>query len=443
MGKRSQENQIVSEGTQSTDAESKLLSVCMFSNLYPPIVSGSSSHCSQLARELSLRGHRVAVITAHLDRSTPTYESDDGVSVFRLPAMRLPRLPIALNFPWLGITASPANLRRIRAILTGFGPDLLHAHNHMFDISFMAARVAHARGLPLVLTLHTVIAHSSQLYNALLTIADRHILRRIVVNRAASIIAPDVNIRDYARYRFGRNSHIIPYGVRRPSIPENLSSEELRLRLGLEKARVILSIGHVHDIRNRHDLVRALPLVLKHLPNTYLVIVGDVMTQTTQALAEEVGVYDRIRFIGRIPHEQIGAYMSLADIEVHWLNQESVERTSCGIATLEAMAFGLPTITSANPDTYGKGVLRDGTNIIQVPRERPDVLAEKIILLLGDGEVCTNLGAEAEATIKKHFSWDKVCATTLDVYNGVVTDQRTEYAKRRRRSEGKGGERNA
>src|SRR5205807_1271870 len=102
------------------------LRVVMFSNLYPPVVSGSATQSSSLARELAKRGCEVAVITARVAGGSPEYERVDGVHVHRLPALRLPKAAIALNFPWLSYTFTPANLRRIAAILDRHSPDVLH-----------------------------------------------------------------------------------------------------------------------------------------------------------------------------------------------------------------------------------------------------------------------------------------------------------------------------
>ena len=59
----------------------KKRTVLMLSNLYPPIVSGSSTQTSSLARELSKRGHKVIVITARVENASPKYEEKDGVII--------------------------------------------------------------------------------------------------------------------------------------------------------------------------------------------------------------------------------------------------------------------------------------------------------------------------------------------------------------------------
>jgi len=93
--------------------------ICMFSNLYPPVYSGSSTQCSQLARELSNRGHEVIVITAQLDKQTVPYEKIDGVHIYRLPAFHLPKMTVSLNFPWLNSTFVPGNTNKVNVIDTG------------------------------------------------------------------------------------------------------------------------------------------------------------------------------------------------------------------------------------------------------------------------------------------------------------------------------------
>ena len=96
------------------------LSICMFSNLYYPIVSGSSTQSRYLGRELVRRGHRVTFITARTQKDTPEHEVDDGVEVYRVPAILLPKIPLAFNFPWLSYTFTRGNLRLLETIIDKF-----------------------------------------------------------------------------------------------------------------------------------------------------------------------------------------------------------------------------------------------------------------------------------------------------------------------------------
>jgi glycosyltransferase involved in cell wall biosynthesis len=397
------------------------LRVVMFSNLYPPVVSGSSTHCSALARELTRRGVRVAVVTARLTPDAPEHERPDGVDVYRLPCWRLPRLPIALNFPWLNATFSPANLRRIGRILDRHRPHVLHLHNHMFDLGFSAALARHRRGLPLVCTVHTMIRHASPLCNLVLLPADRLFLRHAVVRHVDTLLCPDANMHRYVAEAFRRpESPLLPYGVRLPERPPPAEVERLRRRHGLEGRRVLLSLGHVHDIRNRKDLVEAMPAVLRAVPDAVLLVVGAVATQLPVRLARDLGVAGAVRFAGPAPHEQVPALLALADLEAHWLNQDRPENTSLGIASLEAMGAGKAVLAAANPDTYGPGVLRPGENFVLVTPGRPAELAATVVGLLGDHALRDRIGARARQTVREHFSWDVICRRTVEVYQALL-----------------------
>ena len=153
------------------------LRVVMFSNLFHPVASGSSVHSRTLTAELVKHGCDVTMITARLTKDSPEYECVDGVHIHRLPSLRLPKMSISLNFPWLNATFWPANIRRIEAILDQRQPDVLHLHNHMFDLGLSAAIVKRRRKLPMLCTIHTMIRHPSPLCNAILVPADRWFLR--------------------------------------------------------------------------------------------------------------------------------------------------------------------------------------------------------------------------------------------------------------------------
>src|SRR5438477_3093420 len=99
----------------------------------------------------------------------------------------------------------------------------------------------------------------------------------------------------------------------------------------------------------------------------------------------------------------------MCDIEAHWSNQDDPEKTSLGIASLEAMAAGKPIFAAANPDTYGVGLLLSGKNCFIVKAGEPDALADSLVRLLLDDELRRNVGREAHAVVRANFLWDSVC----------------------------------
>jgi glycosyltransferase involved in cell wall biosynthesis len=398
------------------------VSVGMFTNLFRPVVSGSSTHSATLAGELARLGHRPFVITARLDETSPSYEEDAGVAIYRLPCLRMPKMPISLNFPWLNVTCIPGNRRRIERIIHRHRPDVLHLHNHMFDMAFHAVAMSRRWRLPLAITIHTMIRHTKALYNTLLYPADRLLLRCLVANRADVLICPDINIQQYARQAFASTpTRLVPYGVSFTPPPAREHVERLRARFGLAGKRVILSLGHIHEVRCRRDEVRAMPAILRAVPNAVLLLVGAETTDIPRRLAAELGVVDSVLFAGQAPHWDVPAYLALADLEVHLFYQDDEERTSLGIASLEAMASGKVVLSAAGKDTYGPGLLRDGENVFLMRRGQPDRLARIIVELLNDEPRRRRIGEAAERFVRGHFGWDSVCRRTLQVYQDICS----------------------
>ena len=93
--------------------------ICVFSNFFPPVVSGSSVQVAGLCRELSQQGWEVIVISANVVDGSPDYEVIDGVHIYRMPTLRLPKImAFGFNFSWLGFTFFPKNIQRIKMVIS-------------------------------------------------------------------------------------------------------------------------------------------------------------------------------------------------------------------------------------------------------------------------------------------------------------------------------------
>lgn len=383
--------------------------IAMFTNLYPPVGTGSAVQSSALARELVRKGHDVVVFTARLDDALPEHErTPDGVEVYRLPCLRLPRMSISMNFAWLNATFSPANLRRMQAVIRERQIDVLHIHNHMFDMALNGIWLSRKTGIKAVVTLHTAILHTNPFYNFVLSALDRYLLGLLVVRRAAAVICPDCNVVEYLASRFSRNDGtVIPYGISLPPPPSDEDVEALRQKWGLQGKRVILSLGHVHALRNRMDLIRAFAEVAQSHPDARLVIVGSLGYPPTVDLVRELGIEDRVVFTGAQPHQLVPAFHGMAEFEAVWLYQQDIP--SAGVACLEAMYCGKAVIAACSEETHEPGGLRNGVNFINLPRPtKTEDIRAALLLLLGDQKLCLSIGREATAFTHAYFDWDKV-----------------------------------
>jgi D-inositol-3-phosphate glycosyltransferase len=131
-------------------------------------------------------------------------------------------------------------------------------------------------------------------------------------------------------------------------------------------------------------------------------------------LAAARGVGDRVLFTGRVRHEHLPTLIRSADavVSVPWYEP-------FGIATVEAMACGVPVVVSAvggHLDTVADGV----TGLHVPPRVPPSALAGRLRRLLADPRLGPALGAAAAARVRRHYTWCRVAAETEAVYHRAI-----------------------
>jgi glycogen synthase len=139
---------------------------------------------------------------------------------------------------------------------------------------------------------------------------------------------------------------------------------------------------------------------LRRLPDASLDIVGNgdpQHLQELQALAETVGVADRVRFHGAEPRRRLADHYAAADVLVFPVRWEE----PWGLVPLEAMAVGTPVVASGRG---GSGeYLEDGVNsLLFDPDSGPDALAERVMRLAEDEQLRERLregGAQTSAGI--------------------------------------------
>lgn len=154
---------------------------------------------------------------------------------------------------------------------------------------------------------------------------------------------------------------------------------------GLKDCRVLMTVARLWsgDIYKGVDVtIRALPKIAAAIPEVKYLVIGRGDDQPRlAALAEELGVAERVVFAGYVPSDDLGAHYRLADAYV-MPSQEGF-----GIVYLEAMACGIPVLSgdqdgSADP-------LQDGRLGWRVPYRDPEAVAvASIAMLRGDDPRC-------------------------------------------------------
>lgn len=175
------------------------------------------------------KGVSVTAFTPRVDKNAPEHEVLDGVEVFRLPCLKLPKLPIAVNFPWLSFSMLPSNITRMRDIMQERGVELMHVHNHMFDMALNGVILKKMLNIPLVLSIHSIIFHPNPVFNAILGSVDATFLRWCMVQRATHLVDLDMVTARYRKRRFGVDKGtLIPLASDFPAPPNPADVDMLR-----------------------------------------------------------------------------------------------------------------------------------------------------------------------------------------------------------------------
>ncbi len=147
---------------------------------------------------------------------------------------------------------------------------------------------------------------------------------------------------------------VTPLGVRAPAGSPSISEGELRSRLGLGDARVVLCVAQKRPYKNLASLLRA----LVDLDDDVMLVLPGAPTaheRELRALADGLGVSARVRFLDWLSDEELDGLYALSRV---FVLPSLIE--GFGIPVLEAMARGVPVAcanVAALPEVAGDAAL--------------------------------------------------------------------------------------
>lgn len=382
--------------------------IAVVNNFYPPRVGGSAHLSESLAKGYAAAGHQVLVLAAAHAEAPPEQHSE-GVTIVRLPAVRLPETGLAVNFD-IPFTLRPGLRRRVGALLAEFRPDVLHQHGQFFDLTWISGLWAKEHGVPVLLSVHTRLESPSVGYQAMFSALDRGVVAPVMRRYRPSFVVMDVQMRDYIARKYGAAAHEmvpIPVGVD-PGWVRGGDARRVRERHDLGDDPVILSTGHVIPLRDRLALVDALPEVLLTVPDAKLLVVGGVYFDAFLRRAGELGVAKSVITTGAIAKEEIPDYLAAATVESH-----DLQGYGLGTASLESMAGGVPVIAAVRPDNFLGVALRDRCTLHLVPPADPAALAARLVETIRDPVGARRIGVAGAKLVEDHFTLDAVLARHL------------------------------
>src|SRR5439155_2243770 len=138
-------------------------------------------------------------------------ERRDGYGVFRLPAWKMPELPIAFGYD-IRFTLSPSNVRTVFKLLDAFRPEVIHQHGQFFDLAYLSCMYAWRRRVPHMTSVHARLEHPNPLYAGLFRVADATIIRGSLPLARSNVVVMDKAMERYIRSRYHVPAHP-PHGI--------------------------------------------------------------------------------------------------------------------------------------------------------------------------------------------------------------------------------------
>lgn len=183
----------------------------------------------------------------------------------------------------------------------------------------------------------------------------------------------------------------------------------------------LLFIGTVCEKKGVKQLVKAIPIIKKVIPDIKLKIVGrDWLFPDGSSYIKYLKSFinedclDTIQILKAMPHSEITKIIEEADICVYPSHMEAMP-----IAWLEALSMG-KTVVASNIGPAEEAIINDTTGVLVNPFSEEDI-AKKIIKLLQNRNKMEYLGKQARIDIEKRFNLKNILNKNIHFYNEILS----------------------
>ncbi|MEM9465428.1 MAG: glycosyltransferase [Actinomycetota bacterium] len=434
--RRLREVEILADGITVADpsvrrpaGEPGVESLYLLHNSLPHQSGGYATRTHGLLTGLNRSGHAVVGVTrpgfpseGGVFRQRPGIEPFDVVDDVRYerligPVGHLPRVDLD------GFVQTYASM--LQPVIDAHRPQLLHGASNWWN-GHAATAVARSLSIPSVYEVRGLWEVTRASRQAEWGDSDIYRLDAMYEAEAARsadrVIAITEGLRDELVRRGvdGSTITIVPNAVDVDRFAALERDDELAAELGLADTFVVGFVGSMTFYEGLDDLLDAIAATPK-LTSTpiAMLFVGDGPVQDDlRAKAAALGIEDRCRFVGRVPHETVGRYLSLIDVTPFPRKPLPVCEMVSPLKPLESMASRIPVIVS-EVQALAEMVPDDRCGIV-VPRSDTHALAEAIATLADDPDRCRSLADNAFEWVRAERSWEVISARVGALYDDLL-----------------------
>lgn len=364
-----------------------------------PTFGGSGVVATELGVALSEKGHEVHFITykqpVRLDLLTKNIYFHE-VAVPEYPLFHYQPYELALS-------------SRIVDIIKRYGIDLLHVHYaipHAFA-GYMAKKMLEDEGirLPMVTTLHgtdiTLVGNHPR-YKTAVTFSINH--SDVVTSVSQSLKEDTLRLFD-----INNQIDVVPNFIDTTK-PKSEFTDCQRGLMAEDHERIVTHISNLRPVKRLEDVIRVFDGIQKQIPARLLVVGEGPDKKMAELLSRELGFRDRINFVGN--STEIDKILCFSDLFLL-----PSEKESFGLAALEAMAAGVPVISSnagglAEVNKHGQsGYLADIGDVAS--------MVHHSLAILSDDHILARFKEQAKQTAKA-FDTQQVVPMYEQIYDKAL-----------------------
>ena len=323
----------------------------------------------------------------------------------------------------------------IEALCREWRPDILHAHSPAL-CGHAALQASRRLGLPFVYEIRAFWEDAAVENGTGSEGSIKYRLTRAleshVVARADAVVTICQGLKDdlVARGTDAARITVMPNGVDLALFGKPVERDAaLANGIGLGDGPVIGFIGSLYDYEGLDDLIAAMPALIARQPDARLLIVGGGPREAAlKAQAEASPARDTIRFIGRVPHQEVERYYALADIMAYPRKKSRLTDLVTPLKPLEAMAQGK--LVAASDVGGHRELVTDGVTGRLFAPDDPAACAKALAALLAERDQWDAYRAAGRLHVETRHDWARNAARYQDIYQTLLprTDSRTQEA---------------
>lgn len=289
----------------------------------------------------------------------------------------------------------------IKKLMLEYPVDIMHA-----QWTYEFAWAALDTGLPTLITMHdharTILGFMPDPYRFM-----RYLMNAVVFRRAEHMTCVSSYLYDLLPEKYQRKNKVIPLFY--PNFFDRFS-------ISRKKEPFLLSVSHGFGRRKNIDTaLHAFPMIRRTFPDIEYHLIGDDMETDGAAYryAQKYGLTEGVRFLGRTPYEQTLEKIRRARLFLHPSREEAG-----ATAVVEAMILGAPVIGGNRSGSVpylldkGRGVVCDINS--------HDAIAEHVVKLLTDDDMCRSIIERAHIHAKTFFNEQRIVNMYLDYYREIL-----------------------